>query len=579
MSASISTSNRGILVQYDFCTGCHACEVACKKEQDLGKGDFGIKVMEYGPAKKPDGRWDYFSCPFPPTCAICAKSAWTRQAARLRAQLPGQGHGIRRRGGSCQADGLHQEVRPVPPRREGLAGGGAGRSGMPGDSPPPRPLPCGRGGCSCREAGRNRVLVAASDAILASYLSSKGKHPQNGGPCGRTKRVRLGLHAGDGSESPLGHHEHADRLSFPERDMVPADADAEGLQLVRRRVARERIMRRTCQHRRRPPFVRVRRERGRGAPGGKARCLRLGAGGQRTDAPPPRRHRPIPRPAHGGASARPVLVLRLPAPVRTSRNCSSGRTSLTASWLRHGTLERHARLVRTMVIRNFIFMSDSNFNVIARTTAIDPPDDLHRHIIETGCLTPQMIEEKRFSAFPKKHTTIKPPSSHHAVCAPVAGRCHLNHTYFGSLSMSCHATPLTEGLKDLFGILVRHIMPLCEHAVAHPGEAERAPLFLLRRRCSSTQRVTVRVPAFADGAGRAGRRHGIQAHRAWTWTGRPSPRRAAARDTGGHATSTSGNVSLLRLSATRRWRCATRRRATTSFRAPQHPIKDLREHI
>ena len=72
MSASISTSNRGILVQYDFCTGCHACEVACKKEQDLGKGDFGIKVMEYGPAKKPDGRWDYFFLPVPTDlCDLC----------------------------------------------------------------------------------------------------------------------------------------------------------------------------------------------------------------------------------------------------------------------------------------------------------------------------------------------------------------------------------------------------------------------------------------------------------------------------------------------------------------------------
>ena len=28
--------------------------------------------------------------------------------------------------------------------------------------------------------------------------------------------------------------------------------------------------------------------------------------------------------------------------------------------------------------------------------------------------------------------------------------------------MSCHAAPLTEGLKDLFCILIRHVMPLCE---------------------------------------------------------------------------------------------------------------------
>ena len=50
---------------------------------------------------------------------------------------------------------------------------------------------------------------------------------------------------------------------------------------------------------------------------------------------------------------------------------------------RHGTLSDMLNS-STMVIRNFIFISDSNFNVIARTTAIDPPDDLHRHIIETA---------------------------------------------------------------------------------------------------------------------------------------------------------------------------------------------------
>lgn len=70
---------------------------------------------------------------------------------------------------------------------------------------------------------------------------------------------------------------------------------------------------------------------------------------------------------------------------------------------RHGTLSDMLNS-STMVIRNFIFISDSNFNVIARTTAIDPPDDLHRHIIETGCLTLQMIEEKR-QRLPEKHTT------------------------------------------------------------------------------------------------------------------------------------------------------------------------------
>lgn len=32
----------GLLVQYEFCTGCHTCEIACKKHHDLPEGQWGI---------------------------------------------------------------------------------------------------------------------------------------------------------------------------------------------------------------------------------------------------------------------------------------------------------------------------------------------------------------------------------------------------------------------------------------------------------------------------------------------------------------------------------------------------------
>jgi Fe-S-cluster-containing dehydrogenase component len=72
MSASISTSSKGIIIQYDFCTGCHACEVVCKKELGLDEGEYGIKIMEYGPAKTKDDRWDFFYLPTPTDyCNLC----------------------------------------------------------------------------------------------------------------------------------------------------------------------------------------------------------------------------------------------------------------------------------------------------------------------------------------------------------------------------------------------------------------------------------------------------------------------------------------------------------------------------
>ena len=72
--ASIRPSHRGLIIQYEFCTGCHSCEVACKKELDLPKGQFGIKLLEYGPVKKEDGRWDYFFIPAPTDlCDLCSE--------------------------------------------------------------------------------------------------------------------------------------------------------------------------------------------------------------------------------------------------------------------------------------------------------------------------------------------------------------------------------------------------------------------------------------------------------------------------------------------------------------------------
>lgn len=42
---------KGILINYEYCTGCHSCEVACRNELGLAKGEFGIKLTEVGPYK------------------------------------------------------------------------------------------------------------------------------------------------------------------------------------------------------------------------------------------------------------------------------------------------------------------------------------------------------------------------------------------------------------------------------------------------------------------------------------------------------------------------------------------------
>lgn len=39
----------GLLIDYEYCCGCHTCEVACQKEHGLPVGQWGMKVSQIGP--------------------------------------------------------------------------------------------------------------------------------------------------------------------------------------------------------------------------------------------------------------------------------------------------------------------------------------------------------------------------------------------------------------------------------------------------------------------------------------------------------------------------------------------------
>ncbi|MCL2826674.1 MAG: oxidoreductase [Eggerthellaceae bacterium] len=66
------SSKYGLLVDYQWCTGCHSCEMACKVELGLGAGQYGVKLFEDGPRKLPNGTWEYTYLPVPTTlCNLC----------------------------------------------------------------------------------------------------------------------------------------------------------------------------------------------------------------------------------------------------------------------------------------------------------------------------------------------------------------------------------------------------------------------------------------------------------------------------------------------------------------------------
>lgn len=78
-----------LLIDYEFCTGCHACEVACKKELGLPAGQFGIKLLQDGPRELPDGRWEYNYLPMPTSlCDLCASRVEAGKGASCAHHCP-----------------------------------------------------------------------------------------------------------------------------------------------------------------------------------------------------------------------------------------------------------------------------------------------------------------------------------------------------------------------------------------------------------------------------------------------------------------------------------------------------------
>jgi Fe-S-cluster-containing dehydrogenase component len=66
-------SKKGILADMNYCTGCHACEVACKQENGYPVGISGIKITEIIMEDVGAGRVHFDYVPyFSKNCNLCA---------------------------------------------------------------------------------------------------------------------------------------------------------------------------------------------------------------------------------------------------------------------------------------------------------------------------------------------------------------------------------------------------------------------------------------------------------------------------------------------------------------------------
>jgi Fe-S-cluster-containing dehydrogenase component len=63
---------KGLMIDYEYCTGCHSCEVACKQEHGYPVGKGGIHLNEIM-TTMPDGRLRIDYLPFTTAyCDLCA---------------------------------------------------------------------------------------------------------------------------------------------------------------------------------------------------------------------------------------------------------------------------------------------------------------------------------------------------------------------------------------------------------------------------------------------------------------------------------------------------------------------------
>jgi len=65
-------AKKGLLINYDYCTGCHTCEVACKQEHGYPAGRWGIMVKDLTRETVDKVQVDFL--PFPTDlCDLCAR--------------------------------------------------------------------------------------------------------------------------------------------------------------------------------------------------------------------------------------------------------------------------------------------------------------------------------------------------------------------------------------------------------------------------------------------------------------------------------------------------------------------------
>ena len=65
-------AREAMVLNYKWCTGCHSCEIACQRKNELPPGQYGIKLNQVGPWEYGDDQWVYAYFPvLTSQCNLC----------------------------------------------------------------------------------------------------------------------------------------------------------------------------------------------------------------------------------------------------------------------------------------------------------------------------------------------------------------------------------------------------------------------------------------------------------------------------------------------------------------------------
>lgn len=117
------------------------------------------------------------------------------------------------------------------------------------------------------------------------------------------------------------------------------------------------------------------------------------------------------------------------------------------------------------VLKNFVDVNDATYSLVAYTKDIEPPDDLSRELVRTGCHKVPAVERAEttgaFKEWRRQHGIEIFPADSVVPFSYVTDIVWINDQYCGHVVMVCNRTPATPGLIDLF----QAFSGICKHLI------------------------------------------------------------------------------------------------------------------